>query len=367
MAASDLPVGFTLDQPAAASGLPPGFTLDAPAPKRKAFSFGGDSNLLAADAFGALNDFIDRKAYQAGGAVTDQAAKVLPPEAAAAAGYVTNVGLQAAPALFGGEAAKLAAPLLRKAAEHVMQSALKPTASSLMSGFRGAPSKADRAIGTMLDEGINVSEGGVAKLQQKVADQKGAINDAVAASTATVDKSAVASRLQDVTKRFENQPLPDADLKTIEDAYAAFMKGPLPSQIPVAQAQAIKEGGGTLLKKKYGSLGAADVEVEKALVRGFKEEIASAVPGIDKLNARESNLLNALLLADRRAGIAGNKDIGGLAFLAHNPKAAAALALDRSSVFKSVLARLINANQRTLPGAAAGGGIAAYEANGSQN
>lgn len=377
-----LPTGFTLDQPA--SGLPSGFKIDEPAQEtllhkaaRMAVRgmqtvalgpiFGPAS--LAAEGLKQANQALDKAAYGAGGKVTDIAAGAgASPEVAGGLGFAANVATQAIPTVFGGEAAKLASPAVKSAATFLMHSALKPSSKALAHGFGGAPSAADRAVQTLLDEGINISEAGVAKLQGKVEEGKTAINQAIAGAandpmTPTIDKAAVASRLQDVIKRFEKQPLPEVDLKTINDAYAKFMASSLPQQIPVAQAQAIKEGGGTILKRKYGQLGPADVEIEKALVRGFKEEIAKAVPGIDKLNERESNLINALLLADRRAGIAGNKDIAGITWLAHNPEAAAALMLDRSSVFKSVLARILNANSRTLPQAVGSGGVGLYEAS----
>jgi hypothetical protein len=329
-----------------------------PEPPKRQRSYPGDAGamLSASDLVGVFNDIMERIAYSGGGKVTDVTGSP-------GLGYAANVGMQAIPAMLGGAGtAKTAAPALRSAAEWVMGSALKPSAAFRASGFHGAPSKANRAISTMLDEGINVSEGGVAKLQGKVSEGKANIDALIAGSNATVDKQAVASRLQDVTKRFENQPRPEPDVAKIEDAYTEFLQGRLPNQIPVAQAQAVKEGGGGLLKKKYGQLSEVDTEIDKALVRGLKEEIAKVVPGIDKLNAHERDLLNALLLVDRRAGIAGNQNLAGLSLLANNPAAATAFMLDRSSVFKSVVARLINANQRTVPFTAGALGGGAYGA-----
>lgn len=377
-----LPPGFTLDPQS--SALPAGFQLDRPeeptllkkalalaATGMRGFATGGPMGLSAAmgaEGLKQANALVDKAAYGIGGKVTDIASQAgASPEVAGGAGFVANVATQAVPTVLGGEVAKFLSAA-KSAATWLMHSALKPSSKALAHGFGGAPSQADRAVQTLLDEGINISESGVAKLQEKVAQGKEAINTAITTaannpSTPTIDKAAVAGRLKDVIARFEKQPLPEADLKTINDAYAKFMSGSLPDQIPVIQAQAIKEGGGTLLKRKYGQLGAADVEVEKALVRGFKEEIAKAVPGIDKLNERESNLINALLLADRRAGISGNKDLAGIAWLAHNPEVAAVMMLDRSSVFKSVMARILNANSRTLPGAVGSGGVGIYEAS----
>lgn len=346
---------------------PSGFVPDAPAPapKRKAFSFGGDANLGAGEAFGAVNDFLDRKAYQAGGAVTDQAAKILPAEAAAGLGYATNVGLQAAPALLGGEAAKLFAPAMRSAAERTMQSALKPGIDSLKDG------SASKAIATMLDEGISVSKGGVEKLRSKISSLNDEIVQAIAASPATVDKNKAASTLFGTLQKFEKQVTPGSDIKAIEAAWDEFLNVAHPligkmSDIPVQLAQELKQGTYRILKGKYGEVGSASTEAQKALARGLKEGVADAVPGVAGLNAKESALLNALELNEHRAAVEGNKNLGGITWLAQNPGAFAAFMADRSSAFKSAVARMLNANQRTLPGAAASGAITDYELQGNK-
>ena len=303
-------------------------------------------------------ELLDRAAYGAGGAVTDAAAKVLPPEAAAGAGFAANVATQAIPSVLGGEAAKVASPAFRAGAEGLMQSALKPSLKSLRDG------NAAKAIQTMLDEGINVTKGGVEKLRGMIGNLNREITEAIAASPATVHKGKVASELYGTVKKFEKQVSPSADLKAIEGAWSDFLNHPLlkGDEIPVKLAQELKQGTYTVLKGKYGEQGSAATEAQKALARGLKEEIAKAVPEVAKLNAKESELINALYLAEKRALLDGNKNMGGLAWLSHSPTTWAAFMVDKSALFKSAMARMMNANQRTIPGALGSGAVGTYEA-----
>lgn len=333
-------------------------------PERRRVAWGdAGAALNAGEAMGAVNDFIDRKAYQAGGAVTDAAAKVLPPEAAAAAGYATNVGLQAAPALLGGEVAKAAGPLLRTGAEKLMQSALKPGYAELKSG------DAAKAVSTMLDEGISVTQGGVDKLRGQI----DKINDAITAklkdNPQTIEAfKVVRGRLDELKDRVMKQVTPNADVATVEKAVNEFLNHPLLRQlgeIPVKLAQEMKQGTYRALGgKSYGELKGADTEAQKTLARGLKEEISAAVPGIAELNAKESTLLNALEQVQKRALMEGNKNTGGLAWLAKNPAAWAAFMADKSSAFKSAVARMMNAGQEQIPATAARAGVAGYQVEG---
>lgn len=122
--------------------------------------------------------------------------------------------------------------------------------------------------------------------------------------------------------------------------------------MPVQLAQKMKQGTYQVLSKKYGQLGSAETEAQKGLARGLKEEIASAVPGVQSLNAEESRLITTMNVAERRALMELNKNPMGLAALAHNPMSLAMFMADRSAAFKSVAARMINS---AAPGVASTG------------
>lgn len=294
----------------------------------------------------------------AGSAVTEGASQAgLSPEAAALAGTATNIGVQVVPSVLGGNLATNAAPLLERAAASTMQSALKPTLNDLRSG------RAARAIDTMLEEGINATPGGVLKLRGKINDLNNEIVDLIKNSPSTVDKFAAFRSVKDTLEKFRNQVNPEADLAAIQKAWHEFLGHPLISgdSIPVQLAQQLKQGTYKILDKKYGQLGSAETEAQKAIARGLKEEIATAVPEVQSLNAQESKLLEALKVAERRALMDGNKNAGGLAWLSHSPATWAAFMADKSALFKSLVARMLNAGSERIPQAAVGMGIAVGE------
>lgn len=339
------------------------------------------------------NEALTKGAYEAGGKTTELASKVgLPPEVAAGAGFAANVGLQAVPALIGGKAATGVAPSLESGAEKLMASALKPTLKDWKTG------RAATAIQTMLDEGINVTPGGVMKLKQKIGELNNEIGTAIMNSTETINKGAVLKSLKETLEKFRNQVNPQADINAIKSAWNNFINHPLlpkvipeqiipartietgilnasgepftktipekiipasgTNEIPVQLAQVIKQGTYKQLAGKYGELGSAETEAQKALARGLKEGIAAAVPPIRSLNAEESNLINALNVVERRVLISANKNPAGLAWLTHNPASWAAFMADKSELFKSLVSRMIYSGAERVPQAITGTGIA---------
>ena len=140
---------------------------------------------------------------------------------------------------------------------------------------------------------------------------------------------------------------PADDLAAINKVEQEFMQynKPLvstPTQtIPVQLAQKLKQGTYAALKNKYGQLGSAEVEAQKALARGLKEQIAGSVENIAKLNKQESKLLDTLSVTERRVMMDLNKDPISLGWLANNPAAAVGFMATRSPKFKSILANVL--------------------------
>lgn len=121
--------------------------------------------------------------------------------------------------------------------------------------------------------------------------------------------------------------------------------------IPVQLAQEMKKATYRKLGDKAYDIGlkpAAERDTIKALNRGMKEEIATAVPEVGPLNARESQLLNALDLMERRRLLAGNHNVLGLAPVAPNTSSMLSFLVDRSPAAMSMLARAMNHNARGL-------------------
>jgi hypothetical protein len=350
----------------------------------------------------------------------------------------------------------------RSMARALMQSALKPSIKQMKTG------QGDRAITTMLDEGINATRSGVDKAKSRVDDLNTQISNAIADSTATVDRGRVLATTGETRAKFLNQADPGADLAAIDGITSRFASHPyfesieakgqpliadlararegkiqalqaagklktfaaqqgnlaegaaLPlmksqpenqpyfntggqsgqamspsaypvqgmprvpprythnidrvpegnsgyadamaaylarrgdesaalqkvnaweqsrGQLPVQQAQAMKQGTYKVLHGKYGEQGSAATETQKALARGLKDEVAAAVPEIAPLNAREGGLLDVIAVAERRAMTEGNKNPAGLSLLTPTPAGFAAFMADRSGALKSVGAR----------------------------
>lgn len=293
-----------------------------------------------------VTELSKRGGYKLGGAITDYTAgKGIPPKAAAALGFGADVGVQALPVLAGGKIGGEAAPMFRRWGRELMQSALKPSRTALDTG------KAEKAITTLLEKGINVTPGGVEKLQSGIFALNRQIKEMIANSPAVIDKNAVVSRLDEVFDKFSKQALPKGDLMAIiksMDEFLAFNA----DKIPVQLAQEIKTGTYRALGDKAYGIGlkpAAERDVQKALARGLKEEIAKAVPGIDKLNAKESELLNAESLASARVLMDSNKNPLGLGWLAMHPETWIGFAADRSPFIKSILARAMYSGAKQIP------------------
>lgn len=344
----------------------------------------------------------------------------------------------------------------------LMASALKPTIEQWRTG------QADRAISTMLDEGLNATAGGVDKIRGKIWDLNEEIMKAIQSSGGKVDRNKVIAAVGEARQKFLNQVNPSADLSAIDDVVGAFQSHPFfqsieargpefkdalalakkgkeqalqaagklktfsaqqgqladgdvvslatkqpenqlyfnvgemgggakspqawpvegmprfPSrytqnidrvpegeagyqdamaaylarrndeaaaqqalaewessvgQLPVEIAQKLKQGTYRVLKGKYGEVGSASTEAQKALARGLKEGISEAVPAVAPLNARESALLDALAVAERRAMMDANKNPFGLSSLSPSPAGFMAFMADRSGQLKSLLAR----------------------------
>jgi hypothetical protein len=306
---------------------------------------------LALDANKALGAAFDKLAYKAGGAVTDVTGSP-------AAGLAANVGVQTVPMLAGGAAAKVVAPALRAGAETLMRNAIKPTLKQSLSG------DAATAIDTMLNEGLNVTKGGVEALREKVGALNDQISQAIESSPASVSLTNAGKTLKDVYQRFMNQVNPQPDLEAVRNAWAMFKNHPLvagASEIPVQLAQKLKTGTYRQIADKYGQLGTAETEAQKGLARGLKEGVAEAVPEIAPLNAEESKLITTLNLVEKRALLDLNKNPLSLALLAHNPASFAVYMADKSAPFKSIVARMLNAGKEQIPATAVRLGVGGAE------
>jgi hypothetical protein len=195
-----------------------------------------------------------------------------------------------------------------------------------------------------LDKGINPTRGGVDKLNRLIDEKNAQIASEIAGSTADVSKRQAAMPLLDTLSQYSKQVSPASDLDAIRKTGLEFLSHPnYPgSTLPVQAAQELKQGTYRILAKKYGQVGSAETEAQKAIARGLKDQVAAAVPAVKGLNAEESALIKTLDVVERRALMGLNNNPGGLAWMAQNPKAAVGFLADRSPLFKSLAARMFH-------------------------
>jgi len=228
--------------------------------------------------------------------------------------------------------------LASAASQRLMQSAVKPS-KALLDQYR---TTAPDLVKTFLDNGINVTESGLSKLQSLLDATNGQIRDAIRSSSAEIDPKLVAARVLPVAARQAQQVNPTAPLEAVGNSVSDFLQlGGSASRgmIPVQEAQAMKTGTYQALKNSYGEMSSASKEAQKALARGLKEEIAIQVPEVSALNAQDSALMAATDAASRRVPVAGNRDPVGFAWVTHKPLTFLSALVDRSPMVKSLLAR----------------------------
>lgn len=245
-------------------------------------------------------------------------------------------------------------------AENIMLSTLKPTLRQHELGEGRAAAR------TLLNERANVTEGGIRKLRGMIDSINSRIEKIIETSGKRVDLKHVVDAIDEEYAKTKYQALPAEDLATIRKGLNEFLANhplvkPYSSDIPLDVAQRIKQGTYRRIEDKFGELSSADVQTQKAIARGLKEGIVKAEPSLRWLNKRESELLNAMNVTERRVFMDLNKDHGSLAYYYHNPKAAAAMIAGKSAPFRSLFARAINRVSKQGDVAGAAGGVTLYE------
>ncbi len=241
-----------------------------------------------------------------------------------------------------------AAPVVTRQAEGLMQTALKPGVARMRDVMRGRTS-VPPVVQNMLKNGIGVSDAGLGKATRLLEGKKTDLEAIINSSNATISPDDVVARAQTSRGQLATQATPASDLAAFDDAIDQFVrehqgtgivKGGTP--ISVQDAQALKTGTYKQLSDKaYGEVKSGSVEGQKALARGLKEEIETAIPNRDVrgVNRDIANLSEAQEAVGRRVGMAGNRDPGGLAPLAHSPETFFAMLFLRNPAAKSMLAR----------------------------
>lgn len=192
-------------------------------------------------------------------------------------------------------------------ADRLYQSALKM--STVLS-----PAERKSRTATGLADEILPTEKGLATLQGKIDEVNKSIKYGIkerARSGAVVNTQNVVNKLDDLREFYSNTLDPQPFLEDLNAMRDGFLSAH-GQKIPLDKAQVIKQNTYTLLRKQYGELKSLNVEAQKALARGIKEEIVAAFPEVAKLNARDSALINLEDSISRAVNRISNRDIVGI-------------------------------------------------------
>ena len=313
---------------------------------------------------------------QLGGAAAGARDLVAPPKTSgplqSAIGTGVEEGVKQLPTFLGAAAPKIAGAVskgLRSGAERTMQSALKPSLKELQTG------KGAQAINTLLEEGINVSKGGLQTLRDRVNSLNADIAQRLTNSPVMLNGPVVLSRIRgevnNLLDKFTKQASHTTDLAAIQKAWDEVLNHPLlQGDVPILTAQEIKQGTyRSVGERNYpgGPTPQGGVSTEKAVARVLKEEIAKAAPEVRPLNAEESKLLTALKPVERRVLMAANRNLAGMGWLTRSAKEFAGFMADRSELFKSLVARMLNTGSQMAPPVGAAGPLGGVALTGQAN
>ena len=301
---------------------------------------------------GESGQSVSKMAYDLGGRVTDVGAAVgLPPQLSALAGTVANVGAESA---VGWAAGKAGSPALLERSRLLMQSALKPERAARLSG------KADQAIETMLQKGINPTRGGMNRTQAIVDSLDDKVDDILKTSGATIDPNDVAIKtLKDSLSKITFHPDPTGQMKIIDDSINTFLSHPQvegKGRITVEVANNLKKGITKALKDiQYGggtSKLPMEIQAEKIRAANLAEANRIAEPKLVPTLKEQSELINAINVMEPTVSREGNKNLIGLGALSPSKEALAVWMMDRYPWFKSFVARTLYKGSEAIPAGA---------------
>ena len=254
-----------------------------------------------------------------------------------------NTGIGALSAGLIPNAPRLLQTPLSAGANKLMMSAVKPAKAELTSGA------GQKAVQTLLEEGVNPTVNrtifgrGLDTLESKVGALNNEISNIIQNSTQTISKQSVINYLDDLIEKAKYSLAPESDMAAVQAVKNQFIAHPLATgaDIPVQLAQKIKQGTyKSIGTKNFNELGGSTKEALRAGAKGLKEGIAGVEP-VNLLNAKESQLINALDVAESRAYTALKNNPVGIAGLSSDPIQFAGMMADRSDAFKALIARMM--------------------------
>lgn len=209
----------------------------------------------------------------------------------------------------------------------------------------------DRVVQTGLNEGIPVSKGGLVKNRGNIDILNREIANVIDEGTKAgdvVSTADVVSRIDNLKDFYKDYPRARKYLNEIDEIKAEIIDSN-PDTLTLAQAQRMKQKIYQIQRKHYGEMKGVDIEADKAMARGLKEEIVELRPELKKLNAKDSAMIElddflsravnrignyeTIRIADVGMSVAGGAKIGLINHYLNNPwfKSKLAIILNKSS------------------------------------
>lgn len=258
------------------------------------------------------------------------------------------------------------APTMMRGSLRMMQSALKPT-QALVNARTGAGFPTKESIAqAVLNEGRIVSPGSATNAQTALDATDAAAHTAIqqgAGQGITVDPFKVTAAIdaRGTAGQFGKQINAQPDTSAIQAVHENFAANPhvsdpvtgmAPMSAELAHDFAINTGKN--LKGKFGRLGAATVEAEKAGREAITSDLRQQIPALEPLWKQEAQQITTRDALDQALARRSNTDpigLGGIIGSLKNPALAATAMADRSALLKSVMAQALRKGSGAVPSA----------------
>lgn len=311
-----------------------------------------------------------------------------------ALGTATQEGLLtgALPEGVGRGLAMLAGPVSR-AAQSLMQQTLKPTGKAVLNAAK-AGSDVPKVVQFMLDEHLPVTQYGLSQLNLIIKQSNDEVQKILTPiATRSIDPAKLAARADVSAARVGETINPETDNRAVQSVKDQFLRhknvtqpgqvgtkevpskilneqgnpafttqepvmGSVPKNLTPLEAQKMKVASyQSLAKKAYeGKLTEANLESQKDILRGFREDIESAAKNAGKdvgaINEREGTAIEAREFVTKQLLRAGNNDKVALGFITTHPQATLMYALAVWPRAKSYIALGLWDNAAKLTGVA---------------
>lgn len=181
------------------------------------------------------------------------------------------------------------------------------------------------SVKTGIEGGYTVSDKGLGRLRSNIDIVNRDIDSAIrtgAQRGSTIDMNSAASRIDQLKDYYKDYPraekyLDELDSIKTEVLYKKVsmpdgtiqMVEKYPNGVPLDQAQRMKQRIYQINRKHYGEMKSVEIEADKALARGLKEDIVSQYPDLANLNAKDSAMIQLDEFLERAVNRSRNYDV----------------------------------------------------------